>query len=377
MRDDAFERHLDRFAANPLFRGIRPRSLDKADFSTPPVLEAAELLAERDLQLDFHMGYDDMEHLARLADAVPQLRIVINHIGAGRPIDGIAPNPAWADVMRRMASRPKVFCKVSAVLQHTAVLPAPEDLDFYRPTLDVLWDAFGEDRLIYGSNWPNVEQIGPYSQELAISSAYFREKGDEVLTEIPVAERPCRIQVGRPLHGGDERSERLRHRPRPNDRPRLQARPRPRAGRHEAATGRPLGPQLTQPAAVALHRRHGPGHARARLGEIATSGPFLADAPLAIAILMEGADAPELDAGRAIQQMELVAWEEGLGTCFIGLLTADQHRAVKDLLGIPNSAHLVTILPFGYRARTPRSKRRRPLSEIAHDGHYGVPFTKG
>ena len=50
----------------------------------------------------------------------------------------------------------------------------------------------------------------------------------------------------------------------------------------------------------------------ARLGAIATSGPFLADAPLAIAILMEGADAPDLDAGRAIQQMELVAWEEGL-----------------------------------------------------------------
>ena len=144
-------------------------------------MEAAELLAEKDLQLDFHMGYDDMEHLARLADAVPRLRIVINHIGAGRPIDGIAPNPAWADVMRRMASLPNVFCKVSAVLQHTAVLPAPEDLDFYRPTLDVLWDSFGEDRLMYGSNWPNVEQIGPYSQELAISSAYFREKGDEVL----------------------------------------------------------------------------------------------------------------------------------------------------------------------------------------------------
>ena len=111
-----------------------------------------------------------------------------------------------------------------------------------------------------------------------------------------------------------------------------------------------------------------------RLGGIATSGPFLADAPLAIAILMEGADAPDLDAGRALQQMELVAWEEGLGTCFVGLPTADQQRAVKDLLRIPDSTHLVTILPFGYRAHTPRGKKRRPLSEIAHDGQYGVPY---
>ena len=111
-----------------------------------------------------------------------------------------------------------------------------------------------------------------------------------------------------------------------------------------------------------------------RLGGIATSGPFLADAPLAIAILMEGSDSPDLDAGRALQQMELVAWEEGLGTCFVGLPTAEQQRAVKDLLGVPDSTHLVTVLPFGYRARTPRGKRRRPLSEIAHDGEYGVPY---
>ncbi len=111
-----------------------------------------------------------------------------------------------------------------------------------------------------------------------------------------------------------------------------------------------------------------------RLGEIATSGRFLADAPLGIAILMEGADSPELDAGRALQQMELVAWEEGLGTCFVGLPTAEQQRDVKDLLGIPDSTHLITVLPFGYRARTPRGKRRRPLSEIAHNGKYGVPY---
>ena len=178
MREDSFEDHVNRFAANPLFRGIRARSLESTDYSTPAVLRAAEILAEKDLQMDVNMGYYDMEHLLQLADAVPQLRIVINHIGAARPIDGVAANPEWADVMRRMAGRPNVFCKVSAVLQHSAVLPAPEGVDFYRPTLDVLWDAFGEDRLMYGSNWPNVEQIGPYSQELAITSGYFREKGD-------------------------------------------------------------------------------------------------------------------------------------------------------------------------------------------------------
>ncbi len=178
MRSDDFESNLDRFAANPLFSGIRPRTLAPADYSDPVVVGAADILADKGLELDAHLGYYEMDGLFRLAARVPQLRIVINHIGAGRPIDGIAANPEWAEVMRRIAKHPNVYCKVSAVLQHSAALPAPNDVDFYRPTLDALWDAFGEDRLIYGSNWPNVEQIGPYSQELGIASAYFGEKGD-------------------------------------------------------------------------------------------------------------------------------------------------------------------------------------------------------
>ena len=180
MRSSDFESNLDRFAANPLFSGIRPRMLEPADYSTPVVAAAAELLAEKDLELDAHLGYYDFDGLFGLVARVPQLRVVINHIGAGRPIDGRAANPEWAEVMRRIAAHPNVYCKVSAVLQHSAALPAPTDVDFYRPTLDALWNAFGEDRLVYGSNWPNVEQIGPYSQELGIVAAYFGGKGDDV-----------------------------------------------------------------------------------------------------------------------------------------------------------------------------------------------------
>ncbi len=111
------------------------------------------------------------------------------------------------------------------------------------------------------------------------------------------------------------------------------------------------------------------------IGDIATSGRFVADAQVAIAIAMDGADRPELDAGRAIQQIELVAWEEGLGTCFVGLRVASQNRRVKSLLGIPEGMDLVTVLPFGYRL--PGSdgaqgvKNRKPLSQIAHSERFG------
>ena len=115
-----------------------------------------------------------------------------------------------------------------------------------------------------------------------------------------------------------------------------------------------------------------------RIGEIATSGGFTADAPMAIAIAMENADRAELDAGRALQQMELVAWEEGLGTCFVGLRVAEQNRAVKELLGIPESAVLVTVLPFGYRKDADKGsqgrKNRKTLAQVAHSERYGAEY---
>ena len=112
------------------------------------------------------------------------------------------------------------------------------------------------------------------------------------------------------------------------------------------------------------------------IGRIATSGSFVADAPVAIAIVMHDADRPELDAGRAIQQIELLAWDRGLGTCFVGLRVEEQNQAVKELLSIPADMELVTVLPFGYRPDNIRgvTRDRKPLSEIAHLGKFGQPY---
>ena len=100
-----------------------------------------------------------------------------------------------------------------------------------------------------------------------------------------------------------------------------------------------------------------------RLGEIATSGRFIADAPLAIAIVVDDADRPELDAGRALQQMELVAWDEGLGTCFVGLRVEEQNWQIKELLG----------MPIGEAENSRRFKGNASLTsdEDAHDSSDG------
>ncbi|MDA1348513.1 MAG: nitroreductase family protein [Chloroflexi bacterium] len=108
------------------------------------------------------------------------------------------------------------------------------------------------------------------------------------------------------------------------------------------------------------------------VGEIARTGGFIADAPLAIAIVMSDADQPGMDAGRALQQMEVMAWSEGMGTCFV-TLPNDENRRVKEILDIPVEMDLVTVLPFGYRTDDfkGRGTPRKPLAEMVHLESFG------
>lgn len=105
------------------------------------------------------------------------------------------------------------------------------------------------------------------------------------------------------------------------------------------------------------------------LSRLTATGPFLAEAPLAIAVATIGAKMPLVDATRAIERMVLAAWDQGIGCCWIGNYDAD---GVKRLLGLPEEAVFITALPFGYPAsRAIRGKQRRPLREIVHWERYG------
>jgi nitroreductase len=80
----------------------------------------------------------------------------------------------------------------------------------------------------------------------------------------------------------------------------------------------------------------------------------------------------EIDGARAVQNMELAGWNDGVGTCWIGSM--DRER-IKELLAIPKQLHLLTILPFGYAVEPQASRRRtkkRP-AEVSHWGRFGQP----
>lgn len=177
-----FASELARFAASPLFRGIRVGGAFLADVEQGTFLDDMALLAARDLSLDVLMN--DPAHfvgLSALAERVPALRIVINHIG-NMPIDGAPLAPEWIERYQAAASHPNIFMKVSGLLENSIHRPAPVEVDFYRPLLDCLWECFGEERLIYGSNWPVCEVAGDYAGCVSIVRTYFGEKGDEAST---------------------------------------------------------------------------------------------------------------------------------------------------------------------------------------------------
>ncbi len=176
--DKAFAAHLKRFAANPIFRGIRWRSdLVRLEVNPDQVLVGARLLAENGLQLDLNGPAATLPHIAKLAAAVPDLRIVIDHLGGSGDPQKL--NPGWREAIVEVAAHKNVFMKVSALVEQVKSEPgkAPQDASYYTPVLDHLWETFGEDRLIYGSNWPVSDKGAPYEGVFRIVREYFAAKG--------------------------------------------------------------------------------------------------------------------------------------------------------------------------------------------------------
>jgi nitroreductase len=111
-----------------------------------------------------------------------------------------------------------------------------------------------------------------------------------------------------------------------------------------------------------------------RLADLAPTGPYIAEAPLAVVVAIDDTRFAVSDASRAIQSMLLTAWADGVGSNWVGFGGLDGARS---LLDIPGDLDVLAILPFGYPTRTlgRGKKQRRPLREVAHQERFGRPFT--
>lgn len=181
-----FQEDLRRFSANKLFRGIRVNGGTLAEKVGDKVfLNDLRELANRDLSLDVVGGPEILEATARLAGEIPGLRIVMDHM-AGAKIDGKTPAAAWSEGMRKAGGRQNVFCKISGLVEGTGRNDgkAPEDFDYYLPWLEVAWKAFGQNRLIYGSNWTVCEIFAPCSLVQQLATQFAQSRGPAAMKAI-------------------------------------------------------------------------------------------------------------------------------------------------------------------------------------------------
>ena len=173
---------IDRFAKQKLYRGIRVNG-DKLLTGLDDKAYAADVarLADHDLSIDINGG-KVFDAAAAAAAKFPQMRIIVNHMG-NTPVSDKGPLPEWLQSIKLAAQHPNVFMKVSAMAEnaaHTMKLPkAPLDPAFYVPWLDAAWAAFGEKRLMYGSNWPVSDKASTYAEVLDIVKPYVARKGPE------------------------------------------------------------------------------------------------------------------------------------------------------------------------------------------------------
>jgi len=112
----------------------------------------------------------------------------------------------------------------------------------------------------------------------------------------------------------------------------------------------------------------------AKVGEIMTTGPYANEASHVIAVMIVKDKRIAIsDGSRAIQNMILTAWSDGVGSNWIGF---GHMPAIEELLGVPDTHQALAVLALGYPAEPlgRGRKKRKPMAEIASRERFGTPF---
>ena len=171
-RDPQLFEQLERLTVDTKLVGIRYSLSDQpADF-----MLSAEFMAGLDVLHNFNLVFDFLirpQHLPaalQIARRFRQQRFVVNHLA--RPLIKQGVMEPWASAMRQLAAAPNVFCKLSGMVTEADWTAwQPSDLE---PYLDVVFEAFGPARLMFGSDWPVCTLAAPYERVLAVLTDYIQ-----------------------------------------------------------------------------------------------------------------------------------------------------------------------------------------------------------
>ncbi|MEU9671553.1 amidohydrolase family protein [Streptomyces bobili] len=147
----------------PHLRSVRHLVQDEQDprwLQRPEVERGLRAVGLRGLAYDMLIRSDQLPQTVRLAERLPQLPLVLDH--AGKPPLARGPLDRWERDVRRLAAYPQVRCKVSGLI--TEADHSTWTVNDIRPVWDVLLDAFGPHRLMFGSDWPVCVLAGGWNR---------------------------------------------------------------------------------------------------------------------------------------------------------------------------------------------------------------------
>jgi L-fuconolactonase len=148
-------------AIDPRIKGIRRLYQGEPDLEfciRPDFIRGVQILPEYGLSFDLGIFHQHLKNTITLVRACPNVSFVLDHIG--KPdIKGGMVQP-WQDEIRELASSPNVVCKVSGMV--TEADPDAWTTADLRPYVEHVLESFGEDRVMFGGDWPVVLMASPY-----------------------------------------------------------------------------------------------------------------------------------------------------------------------------------------------------------------------
>jgi predicted TIM-barrel fold metal-dependent hydrolase len=168
-----FADEFARFRKDPLFLGIRCGNIWNRDVTKqvndPKFIDGLRRVADADMVMDSaNPTVELMQAMLKINDKIPKLRIVLDHIPSFDPTP--AEQGAYDAVLKEIHGRPTIYAKLSEIDHRTM---KARGLAAHKARLDQLMESFGEDRVVFGSDWPNSWGTATPAEIVAIARAYF------------------------------------------------------------------------------------------------------------------------------------------------------------------------------------------------------------
>lgn len=157
------ERQLLEVKDHPKFVGVRHVTQDEPDENfiiREDVLRGLKVLERHRVPFDLLFYVKHLHHAAQLARTLPDLPMVIDHLAKPRIKDGATDD--WLPHLEAAAAYPNIYCKLSGMV--TEANWKGWKVDDLRPYVEHALEAFGPERLMFGTDWPVCLLAGSYRE---------------------------------------------------------------------------------------------------------------------------------------------------------------------------------------------------------------------